>query len=87
MPKGSQYVVAGQLRRGKHGYELEVEGGGFWVLDIWRNPEKMLGATVRVRGLRSGFNLLDVSKIWYADDPEPLTILERMRNMVGRSVR
>lgn len=42
---------------------LQQDGGGFWVLDADPPAEQLLGCRVRVEGIRSGFNSLEVSRI------------------------
>jgi hypothetical protein len=37
-----------------------TDDGGRWRLDIDLEAEKLLGLRVRVRGVRSGFDLLEV---------------------------
>lgn len=65
MPKGKRYTVSGLLGRAPSGYKLEMEGGGFWELDISANVEKLIGKNVTVEGARMGFNLIFVDKLWF----------------------
>lgn len=86
MPRGTCHIVTGILRPGRWGYSLEVDGGGIWQLDVRRSARKLLGQRVTVEGIRSGFDLLDVERIWLADEvplsPHPITmLLRRMRLM------
>ncbi len=42
---------------------LRVEGGGEWQLDLRFRHGMPLGRRVRVKGTRSGFNLIDVDEL------------------------
>jgi len=84
MPKGAQYIETGILHTNRHGYSLELDGGGTWQLDVLGSPDFYLGKRVTVEGVRSGFNLIDVQDIRLASDPprkRPRSIWERI---VGR---
>lgn len=65
MPKGARCREAGMLRHNHFGYVLEVDSGGFWVLEIWsmRRVSHFLDQRVIVEGVRIGFNILDVDCI------------------------
>ena len=41
----------------------EIQLGGFWILEADAAAEKMLGQRVRVEGVRSAFNSLEVARI------------------------
>jgi hypothetical protein len=41
---------------------LQRDDGGFWILET-EEAEPLLGLRVRVEGIRSGFNSLDVSRM------------------------
>lgn len=62
MPRGTRHTVTGILHLAPRGFELHVDGGGVWALDImsWRRARKLVGQRVTVMGTRSGFDLLDV---------------------------
>lgn len=65
MPKGTRHTETGTLRRNHFGYVLEMDGGGFWVLDVgwgWK-ARKLVGQRVTIEGTRAGFNLLDVKRM------------------------
>lgn len=71
MPMGTEHVVAGLLltRRGEP--VLEVDGGGTWRLDASRAARRFLGRRITVRGVRVGFDLLEVRAFWPADQSAP----------------
>lgn len=86
MPRGTRHIVTGILRPGRWGYSLEVDGGGIWQLDVRRSVRKLMSQRVTVEGIRSGFDLLDVDRIWRADEEPPappaiMMLLRRMRLM------
>ena len=66
MPKGTRHTLVGTLRRTRVGYALEMPDGGVWQLDVgWSwNARRNLDRRVTVEGVRSGFDLLDVTRIW-----------------------
>jgi hypothetical protein len=48
-----------------------VEGGGYWFVDMpWRSS-RLIGKEIVVEGVRSGFNLFDVSRVLESRDPSP----------------
>jgi hypothetical protein len=63
MPRGARHIETGILRVGRWGYELEMEGGGAWRLDVTCSVRRLVGQRVTVEGTRAGFDLLDVSKM------------------------
>jgi hypothetical protein len=63
MPRGARHIETGILRVGRWGYELEMEGGGAWRLDVTRSVRRLVGQRVTVEGTRAGFDLLDVRKM------------------------
>jgi len=65
MPRGTRHKVTGILRLARRGFELHVDGGGVWALDMmsWRRARKLVGQRVTVVGTRSGFDLLDVHEM------------------------
>lgn len=85
MPKYTRHVDSGTLRLNHFGYVLEQEGGGFWVLEMWkpRKPERYLGQRVTVEGTRVGFNILSVDRMWCEDEPRPMKWTERVRTLLG----
>lgn len=63
MPLGAAYEESGLLLREGRGLVLCPDAGGTWRLDASREAGKLIGRRVRVRGLRAGFDLLDVQSI------------------------
>lgn len=63
MPRGTLHDETGLLLRERHWIVLQRDDGGRWRLDIGRRVERLLGQRVRVRGVRSGFDLLNVTSI------------------------
>lgn len=63
MPRGTKHCEAGLLMR-EHGWlVLARDDGGRWRLDVSARAEKLLGQRVVVEGVRSDFDLLDVTRI------------------------
>lgn len=73
MPKGTQHIETGTLRHNHFGYVLEMDGGGFWVLEFWpiREMGHLLDQRVTVEGVRAGFNILDIDRIKRANEDWP----------------
>ncbi len=71
MPMGTRHTMTGELcwDDRTHIHRLEVGGGAFWFVDLPRRGWRMRGLRVTVEGPRSGFNLLDVDRIWEANTP------------------
>lgn len=67
MPLGSEHVEDGLLLREGGWIVLRRDDGGRWRLDLARRHEELLGRRVRVEGVRSGFDLLDVRRIGLAE--------------------
>jgi hypothetical protein len=63
MPIGSFYIETGLLLRQRGGLILQRDDGGRWRLDANLEAEQLLGQRVRIEAVRSGFDLLDVSRI------------------------
>lgn len=63
MPLGSQHDETGLLVREGYWLVLQRDEGGRWRLDANRKAERMLGQRVRIVGIRSSFDLLDVTRI------------------------
>lgn len=63
MPLGSSHDETGLLLREGRFLILRRDDGGRWRLDADPDAEKLLGRRVRVEGVRSGFDLLDVRRI------------------------
>lgn len=64
MAKGDHYNVTGILRAGRWGYSLEAEGT--WRLDVTGSATKYLDQRVTIQGIRSDFDMIDVSHIHLA---------------------
>lgn len=63
MSIGRFFVEEGLLLQQRGRLILQNDDGGFWILETDPGTEKMLGQRVRVEGVRSGFNALDVRRI------------------------
>lgn len=63
MPVGKFHSEEGLLLRQRGRLILQKDGGGFWTLEADPAAARMLGLRVRVEGVRSGFNALDVARI------------------------
>ncbi len=64
MPRGTSHVLEGLLvadRRG--GLILRTDGGGTWRLDAADEARLLIDRRVRVAGVRSGFDLLDATRV------------------------
>lgn len=85
MPLGTCHKVTGILRLARRGFELHMDGGGVWALDVpsWRRTRKLVDQRVTVMGTRSGFDLLDVHEIWTGAQPAPSAIATFWRVLFG----
>jgi hypothetical protein len=65
MPRGTRHVLTGTLHLARRGFELHMDGGGVWALDVpsWRRAQRLLGQRVMIEGTRSGFDPLDVDRL------------------------
>ena len=63
MPIGKAVDLTGIVMRDGHRINLHVDGGGYWELDLLRRHLWALGRRVRVQGVRSGFNRIDVKQL------------------------
>lgn len=79
MPLGEPLEIVGVLLRDGAEWVLRVDGGGRWRLDLLKQPRSLVGKPVRVRGVRGGFDLIDVDAVVAADQPFPLSWQERLR--------
>ena len=66
MPRGTRHTLTGIVRPGLWGWALEIDGGGTWQLDTLRSMRRYNGQHVTVEGVRSGFDLIDVDRIFPA---------------------
>ena len=85
MPRGTRHKVTGILRLARRGFELHVDGGGVWALDVpsWRRARKLVDQRVTVMGTRSGFDPLDVHEIWTGARPTRSAIATFWRVLFG----
>lgn len=85
MPRGTRHIVVGTLQwdRRNHIHRLDLGNGSFWFIDLSRRFRHLIGERVTVEGSRSGFNLLDVDRIWLGDGPPPprSSLTARLRRM------
>ena len=69
MPRGTLHIETGTLgwdaRNRLH--VLQMPGGGYWHLDMPGRTRRLIGREVTIEGMRSGFNLLDVSSVLAVD--------------------
>jgi hypothetical protein len=63
MSIGKVHVEQGRLLRERGSLILQRDDGGRWRLDADALCEELLGLRVRVEGVRSDFDLLEVSRI------------------------
>ncbi len=63
VPLGTFHAESGLLLRQRGGIILQRDDGGRWRLTGDALPDELLGQRVRVEGIRSGFDLLEVSRI------------------------
>ena len=63
MPIGKFHSEEGLLLRQRGQLILQRDAGGRWRLDTDPQAEELLGLRVRVEGVRSDFDLLEVSRI------------------------
>ena len=69
MGRGTRHTLTGKLGwdARNHIHVLDMEGGGYWFVDMPRRAARLIGHEVTVEGVRSGFNLLDVSRVLAVD--------------------
>lgn len=72
MPRGTRHVLTGTLHLARRGFELHMDGGGVWALDVpsWCRARRLLGQRVTVEGTRSGFDLLDIHRMHAMEEQE-----------------
>jgi hypothetical protein len=63
MPLGKFYALEGLLLRQRGLLILQLDDGGCWRLNADPEAEDLLGLRVRVDGVRSSFDDLEVSRI------------------------
>lgn len=69
MPRGTRHTLTGTLGWDERNriHVLNVEGGGYWFVDMPGRTRHLIGRKVAVEGVRSGFNLLDVHRLLAID--------------------
>ena len=72
MPRGTRHALNGTLHYTSRGFELHVDDGGVWALDVrsWRRTRKLVGKRVRVVGTRAAFDLIDVQRMEVIDQTD-----------------
>lgn len=63
MPLGKRYDEAGLMHTDGRTLFLERDDGGRWRLDADRSARSLIGRRVRVVGIRSDFDVLDVETL------------------------
>jgi hypothetical protein len=63
MPLGRFYMEEGLLLQQSGRLVLQRDDGGFWILEVDFTAERLLGRRVRIEGVRSGFNALEVTRL------------------------
>jgi len=63
MSLGSRHDEQGLLLRDGSDLILMRDDGGRWRLDADRGADKLLGQRVRVKGTRTGFDILSVTRL------------------------
>lgn len=61
--KGTRYRLEGLLLSSRRGPVLQIDDGGTWALDLNSDARDLLGRRVRIEGIRSGFDRIDVEWI------------------------
>lgn len=87
MPRGTRHRLTGLLLEGARDPVLRVDGGGEWRLDCDRRHLHLLGRRVVVEGVRDGFDLLSVERIWQFGTAEPVRrtgLIATLMGMLGR---
>lgn len=64
MSLGSTHHESGLLVSGNLGLFLKCDAGGRWRLDVSPKAQTLIGRRVTVEATRSGFDLLDVHRIY-----------------------
>lgn len=62
MSLGTQHTLVGLLFTGNRFPVLRVDGGGQWQLDLPSKHQSLIGRRVRITGVRSEFDMLDVTE-------------------------
>jgi hypothetical protein len=69
MPRGTRHTLTGTLGWNERNriHVLNMEGGGYWFVDMPGRARHLIGREVTIEGVRSGFNLLDVHRLLAID--------------------
>ncbi len=62
MPLGTKHTLVGRVLAGNRFPVLRVDGGGQWRLDLPTKFQSLIGRRVRVTGVRSEFDMLDITE-------------------------
>lgn len=62
MPRGTHHTLEGLLAYEGRDLALFLDDGGRWRLDPIRGLSKLVGLRVRISGMRSDFDLIDVEQ-------------------------
>ena len=62
MPMGTRHTIEGMLMWEGRSLAIFSDGGGRWRLDPIRGLAKLAGLRVRITGVRSDFDMLDVER-------------------------
>jgi hypothetical protein len=63
MPLGTTHTQEGLLLRERGALVLQLDGGGRWRLTAAPDVYQRAGQRVRIEGVRTGFDLLDVRNV------------------------
>lgn len=69
MPRGTRHTITGTLGwDGRdHIHVLNMDGGGYWLVDMPGRTNHLIGRKVTVEGVRSDFNMFDVERLLAID--------------------
>lgn len=65
--RGTRYRLEGLLLNSKRGPVLQIDSGGVWALDA-DDVRHLFGQRVRLEGIRSGYDRIDVEWIGPANE-------------------
>lgn len=74
MPHGTRHRVTGILNPGRRLAVLRVDGGGRWRLDLPACVGAHYGHRVIVDGVRDGFDVLLVERMWNGDSGDEIVL-------------
>ena len=69
MPSGPRHTLTGTLGWDERNYihVLNMDGGGYWFVDMPGRTNHLIGRKVTVQGVRSDFNMLGVERLLAID--------------------